>query len=119
MSKPEDNGGRPETEALAALEAAVGKAVEQLSHMTRRVEEAEAKSAEGNQVVVPVLKRVGDLAIVLTLGAEAMVGQLSGIAGFLSNIVIAVGDDVETACDEVVMNLALVLHLLFLQIPIG
>ena len=51
MSKPGDNGGQPEHEAFAALESAVGHALDRLTHMTERVEAAEAKSAELGELV--------------------------------------------------------------------
>lgn len=50
MSNPA-NGGRPEREAFAALESAVAHALERLAHMSRRVQAAEAKSAELDEVV--------------------------------------------------------------------
>lgn len=66
MSKPADNGERPETEALAALEGAVTKAVDQLTHMTRKVEEAEAKSAELEEVVKRFTGDVGEASRLLS-----------------------------------------------------
>ncbi|HUF75899.1 MAG TPA: hypothetical protein VMM35_06455 [Longimicrobiales bacterium] len=51
MSNPAGNGGQPEREAFAALESAVGHALERLDHMSRRVRAAEAKSAELDEVV--------------------------------------------------------------------
>ena len=51
MSNPGGNGERPEREAFAALESAVGRALERLEHMGRRVEAAEARSAELAEVV--------------------------------------------------------------------
>ena len=51
MSKSGDNGGQPEQEAFAALEGAVGLALDRLAHMTRRAEEAETKSAELGELV--------------------------------------------------------------------
>ncbi len=66
MSKPGDNGERPEEEALTVLEAAVAKAVEQLSHMTRRVEDAEAKSTELEEVVKRLTGDVGEASRLLS-----------------------------------------------------
>ncbi len=51
MSNPEGNGEPPEREALAALEHAVGQALDRLERMSRRVQAAEAKSAELGEVV--------------------------------------------------------------------
>jgi predicted RNase H-like nuclease (RuvC/YqgF family) len=51
VSNPAGNGGRPEREAFAALESAVAQALERLAHMGRRVQAAEAKSAELDEVV--------------------------------------------------------------------
>ena len=51
MSKPEGNGARPAQEAFAALETAVGRALERLDTMTRRAEAAEKKSAELNDIM--------------------------------------------------------------------
>ena len=50
MSKPEGNG-QPEREAFAALESAVGQALDRLAQMSRRIQAAEAKSAELDEVV--------------------------------------------------------------------
>ena len=50
MSKPEGNG-QAEREAFAALESAVGQALDRLAQMSRRVQAAEAKSAELDEVV--------------------------------------------------------------------
>lgn len=50
MSKPEANG-QTEREAFAALESAVGQTLERLQQMSRRVQAAEAKSAELDEVV--------------------------------------------------------------------
>jgi predicted nucleic acid-binding Zn-ribbon protein len=51
VSKPEGNGARPAQEAFAALETAVGRALERLDTMTRRAEAAEKKSAELNDIM--------------------------------------------------------------------
>ena len=51
MSNPAGNGGQPERVAFADLERAVGLALRRLEHMTRRVQAAEAKSAELGEVV--------------------------------------------------------------------
>lgn len=51
MSNPGGNGGQPESEAIAALEHAVGQALDRLERMSRRVRAAEAKSAELGEVV--------------------------------------------------------------------
>jgi predicted nucleic acid-binding Zn-ribbon protein len=51
VSKPEGNGARPAQEAFAALETAVGRALERLDTMTRRAEAAEKKSAELNDMM--------------------------------------------------------------------
>jgi chromosome segregation ATPase len=51
VSKPEGNGARPAQEAFAALETAVGKALERLDTMTRRAEAAEKRSAELNDIM--------------------------------------------------------------------
>lgn len=50
MSKPEANG-QPEQEAFQALESAVGQALERLELMGRRIQAAEAKSAELGELV--------------------------------------------------------------------
>ena len=50
MSKPEANG-QPEREAFQALESAVGQALERLEQMGRRIQTAEAKSAELGELV--------------------------------------------------------------------
>ena len=50
MSNPAGNG-QPERDAFAALESAVGQALERLDQMSRRVQAAEAKSAELDEVV--------------------------------------------------------------------
>jgi predicted RNase H-like nuclease (RuvC/YqgF family) len=51
VSNPAGNGGRPEVEAFAALERAVGQALDTLSEMSERLEAAEAKSDELGEVV--------------------------------------------------------------------
>jgi predicted RNase H-like nuclease (RuvC/YqgF family) len=51
VSNPEGNGGKPEREAFAALESAVGKALARIDRLGRRVEAAEAGSAELAEVV--------------------------------------------------------------------
>ena len=51
MSNPEGNGGQPERAAFAALEHAVGQALDRLERMSRRVRAAEAKSAELGEIV--------------------------------------------------------------------
>jgi len=51
VSKPEGNGIQPEREALTALEAAVGQALERLDVATSRAEEAEATSTELEEIV--------------------------------------------------------------------
>ena len=51
MSQPEGNGGQPDQDALATLEAAVGTALERLVTMTKRADAAEAKSAEFGEIV--------------------------------------------------------------------
>jgi hypothetical protein len=51
VSNPAGNGGKPEREAFAALESAVAQALERMAHMSRRVQAAEAKSAELDEVV--------------------------------------------------------------------
>jgi len=51
VSKPEGNGDQPEREAFAALEHAVGQALERLGEMRRRIRAAEARSAELDEVV--------------------------------------------------------------------
>ena len=66
MSKPGDNGERPEEEALASLEGAVAKAVEQLSRMARRVDAAEAKSNELEEVVKRFTGDVGEASRLLS-----------------------------------------------------
>lgn len=50
MSKPEANG-QPEREAFAALERAIGQALERFDHMSRRIQAAETKSAELDEIV--------------------------------------------------------------------
>lgn len=50
MSNPAGNG-QPEKAAFAALESAVGQALERLESMSRRVRDAEAKGAELEEVV--------------------------------------------------------------------
>ena len=50
MSKPEANG-QPEREAFAALESAVGHVVERLEQMSLRIQSAEAKSLELDEIV--------------------------------------------------------------------
>jgi predicted nuclease with TOPRIM domain len=51
VSNPGDNGEPPEREAFAALESAVGEALQRLELMSRRVRTAEARSAELDEVV--------------------------------------------------------------------
>lgn len=51
MSNPGDNGGPPIREAIGALEAAVGQALERLAAATRRADAAEKKSAELNELM--------------------------------------------------------------------
>lgn len=51
MSNPAGNGSRSEREAFAALESAVAHALERLGHMNRRVQAAEEKAAELEEVV--------------------------------------------------------------------
>ena len=46
MSKPGDNGGRPEQGAFDALEGAVGDALDRLRRLNERATRAEGKSAE-------------------------------------------------------------------------
>ena len=50
MSNPAGNG-QPEREAVAALESAVGQALERIAEMSRRVRDAEARGAELEEVV--------------------------------------------------------------------
>lgn len=50
MSKPEANG-HPEREAFAALESAVGQALARFEQLSRRIQAAEAKSAELDEIV--------------------------------------------------------------------
>jgi len=51
VSKPADNGGAPERAAFAALEGAVGRALDRLTSMTERVQAAETKSVELSELV--------------------------------------------------------------------
>ncbi len=51
MSNPAGNGGRPEQQAFAALESAVGQALERLARMSERLQAAEARSEELGEVV--------------------------------------------------------------------
>jgi len=51
VSNPGGNGEQPEREAFAALERAVGQALERLELMQRRVRAAEARSTELDEIV--------------------------------------------------------------------
>ena len=51
MSQPGDSGGQPAQDAFAALEGAVGQALERLADVTKRAEAAERKSAELNELM--------------------------------------------------------------------
>ena len=51
MSNPEDNGEQPEKAAFQRLEAMVGKALDEISVLRARAEEAEARGAEFEELV--------------------------------------------------------------------
>lgn len=51
MSNTGDNGKGPERAALRDLESAVGRALERISKLTARAEEADARSAELAEIV--------------------------------------------------------------------
>ena len=77
---------------------------------------AQAKRADGQHVVIAAPRCLHDLGVILALGTQPFEGHAGGIANFLADVVIAVGDDIQTTGDQIVMDLTLVAHLLFFEV---